>query len=157
MSRPAGDIWYARRFAWQPRRNATAPAPPPMALGPAQRAAASTAASARTEWPEGTADVVRCEIDWVSAHLSSRFEAIVYRPGTERGKAIGTSARFSWTLKEKPDGRDPNQLVAVKALRAALIADGWEEIGEGPAWYARRFVWRGSSPAPERVGGVSTS
>ena len=88
----------------------------------------------------------------MASYRRSRFEAIARDPGAEKGRTVGASGAFRWMLKDPPDWRDPKQLDAVKALRSALIADGWEEVAEGPVWYGRRFVWRGEGDPPAGVG-----
>jgi hypothetical protein len=137
---PPGGAWYARRFAWNPGG------------APARDAGDRSRSAPPREWPEGTADLVRCQLEWRSRYRSSRFTAVVYRPGETRGTEIGASEPFRWMLGEPPDWRDADQLAAVRALRAALIAAGWDEVGEGPVWYGRRFVWRGEGEPPERLG-----
>jgi hypothetical protein len=107
----------------------------------------------RREWPEETAELVRCEIGWTSGYRTSRFEAVVYEPGERKGRAIGGSEPLRWMFKGVPDRGDRAHIAAVKALRARLIGEGWEDIGDGPAWYARRFVWPGPGPAPTELGG----
>jgi hypothetical protein len=104
------------------------------------------------EWPEGSAELSRCEIEWVTGYRRSYFRVVAHAPGGKTGSRIGTSEAFRWLFKAAADWRDPAQVEAVRALRSALIADGWVEVAEGTAWYGRRFVWRGAGPAPERIG-----
>lgn len=148
-----GEAWYAKRFEW---RGAGSPSPLPAAGESPAAPAAAQAPPRRTlvrGWPEDTAELVRCEIAWASGFKSSRFEAVVRRPGEKRGRPIGGSAPIEWMLKGTPDWRDEEQFAAVKSLRARLIADGWQEVAEGDEWYERRFVWRGDDPAPDALGG----
>lgn len=130
---PRGERWYSLRFAWEPApRRAETPG--------------------RTQqWPADTADLVRCQIGWASGYRRSRFEAVVLRPGEGKPAPIGASEEFRWMFKGAPDRRAPEHVAAVKRLRAALQADGWEEVGPGRAWYARRFVWRRDADPPTSV------
>jgi hypothetical protein len=147
---PPGHAWYARRFTW----GTIAPASrTPVAASPrTERPAKPASRPPASAWPEGTADLARCEIKWMSSYRSSRFEAVAYQPGEKRGATIGASDAFKWMFNAEPDWRDAKQLDAVKALRSALIAGGWEEVGEGPVWYGRRFVWRGEGEPPTALG-----
>ena len=43
-----------------------------------------------------------------------------------------------------PEPPTAEMVASVKVLVAALVEAGWERAGAGPAWYAQRFVWRGS-------------
>jgi hypothetical protein len=115
-------------------------------------AASSPVSQLPRRWPEGTAELVRCQINWESGYRQSRFAAVMLRPGARRGRTIGASESFKWMLNAPPDWRDPQHLAAVRALRARLIGDGWDEVGDGPAWYARRFVWRRTEAPPEGLG-----
>lgn len=122
------------------------PSPQPVGAAPPRR-------PVRRGWPAGTSELVRCQIDWVSGYRRSRFEAFVLRPGEKRGRSIGGTEEFTWMLNAPPNPRDRAHLDAARELRATLLADGWEEVGEGAAWYSRRFVWRGDADtAPERLG-----
>ena len=65
-------------------------------------------------------------------------------PGAGRRKSIGESPSLRWTLMTDPEPPTPEMIASVKALVSALVAAGWERTGTGAAWYAQRFVWRGS-------------
>jgi hypothetical protein len=197
---PAGEAWYAKRFAWaarpatrQPadgkpggaRPNAAQPGTARPAAGQArtQRPAAGqprpsgqphTARQAAAQpgttrpgaaprersgrfkrdlqaWPAETHSRWRCELKWDAGYFNSRFQAVVYPPGTEPGRPVAAGDPFKWTFMSDPDPRGERHLAQVRALASALEAAGWERVDRGPAWYAHRFVWRREGRPPERV------
>jgi hypothetical protein len=135
---PPGSAWYAKRFAWDP------PAQPAPGSGPPLIAL-------QRDWPEETEQLWRCEIEWAAGYARSRFRAVSYPPGKQRGHVVGTSAAFTWTMKEPPDPRSPAQVGEVRKLTRALRAAAWEPVGRGPRWYSARCVWRGDEPPPPRL------
>jgi hypothetical protein len=180
---PAGEAWYAKRFAWAPRQ---APRPPadgrpgparPQAAQPGTaRPAAGQARPApaagqpgtsrpgapgreRTgrfkrdpqAWPAETQSQWRCELKWDAGYFNSRFQAVVYPPGTQPGRPVAAGEPFKWTFMSDPDPKGERHLGQVRALASALEAAGWERVDRGPAWYAHRFVWRREGPPPEHV------
>jgi hypothetical protein len=121
---PPGGAWYAKRFTWEP--------------APAERGL-----FARTPaWPQQTHELWRCELDWDAGWVDSRFRAVVRRPGSKRGHAIGASAAIKWMLMSQPDRRAPEHREAVHSLATSLVVAGWEPVGHGANWYSQRFVWR---------------
>ena len=51
-----------------------------------------------------------------------------------------------------PEPPTPEMIASVKVLVSALVEAGWEHTGAGAAWYAQRFLWRGSGePGPVSV------
>jgi hypothetical protein len=156
---PRGDSWYSLRFGWTsasspvaPQQRPSDPRTPSAARSQPMAAAPARTGVAPREWPADTAELVRCQIAWASGYRSSRFEAVVYEPGRRRGQAIGGSEPFAWMLKGEPEWQNQQHVAAVKRLCVQLMADGWEDVGRGPEWYARRFVWRADAPAPDRIG-----
>lgn len=135
---PAGSAWYAKRFAWDPPAQAAPGSSPPLV-------------ALQRDWPDEAEQLWRCEIEWAAGYARSRFRAVVHPPGKRRGQVIGTSAAFSWTMKEPPDPRSPAQVGEVRRLTRALKAAGWEPVGRGPRWYSARCVWRGDAPPPEQL------
>jgi hypothetical protein len=105
----------------------------------------------RFAWEPMTDDLWRCEIAWHAGYVSSRFEAVAYRPGRRRGRTIGTSGTFKWLLMGEPDPESPEYHEHVGNLATALKAEGWEPAGHGERWWAERFVWRGNGAPPKRV------
>ena len=90
-----------------------------------------------------------CEIAWKAGYVKSSFRAMAGPPGAGRRKSIGESPSLKWTLMTDPEPPTPEMIASVKALVTALVAAGWERTGTGTAWYAQRFVWRGSGePGP---------
>jgi hypothetical protein len=155
-----GDTWYAKRLAWEPAQDTDEPSDPPAEAepphpsdgdqAPAERPAGSGRFVSRQGWPKGTESLWRCEIRWAAGYASSRFEAIVYRPGAKRGRSSGRSAPFRWTLMNEPDPQGPEYRARLQSLAAALEAAGWERLGKGAHWYSERFLWRkdGTPPRP---------
>jgi hypothetical protein len=136
---PAGDTWYAKRFAWP------LPEPAPDDV-PARPATGSRA------WPEEARALPRCEVRWSEGYRRSWFEVVVFAPGRRRSRVLASSDPFRWMLAAPPDPGDRDHLCAMVALCAALEDDGWEEVAPGPKWYSRRFVWRRPTPPPDRLG-----
>jgi hypothetical protein len=95
-------------------------------------------------WPEEAETLWTCEIAWKAGYLKSTFRAMAGAPGSGRRKSIGESPSLRWTLMTDPEPPTPEMIASVKALVSALVAAGWERTGTGAAWYAQRFVWRGS-------------
>jgi hypothetical protein len=103
-------------------------------------------------WPQGTQGRWRCEITLNAEPLSSRVQAVAYPPGHDDGHPIGTSPSSTSTSEAATDWQSPEGLErAVRALATALEAEGWEPVGQGAGWYARRFSWRREEPPPRRV------
>ena len=100
---------------------------------------------ARTRaWPQEATSLWTCEIAWKAGYLKSNFRAMAAPPGSGRRKSIAESPSLRWTLMTDPEPPTPEMIASVKALVSALVAAGWERTGSGPAWYAQRFLWRGS-------------
>lgn len=95
-------------------------------------------------WPEEAETLWTCEIAWKAGYLKSTFRAMAGPPGSGRRKSIGESPSLRWTLMTDPEPPTPEMIASVKALVSALVAAGWERTGTGTAWYAQRFVWRGT-------------
>jgi hypothetical protein len=204
---PAGEAWYAKRFAWAARPAARQPAGgapgaaraiaaqpgarpaaaraqrpaagQPRSARPAAaqpgtaRPAASQPGSARPAagqpgtaapnersgrfkrdpqaWPAETQSRWRCELKWDAGYFNSRFQAVVYPPGTEPGRPVAAGDPFKWTFMSDPDPKGERHVAQVRALVSALEAAGWERVGRGPAWYSHRFLWRREGRPPERV------
>jgi hypothetical protein len=148
-ARPAGDEWYAKRFAWIPERERRTEM--------ATRAAVQTGRFQRVEpWPADTEELWRCEVRWRAGWISSRFEAVAAPPGERRGRPIGTTDALKWTLKADPDPDGADTRAALAHLVRDLLEAGWEREGRGRHWYAQRFSWRhdGDPPvtaSPERT------
>jgi hypothetical protein len=129
-----GRSWYAKRFAWEPPRD-TAP----------------TLAAAEIEalfappppWPEATADQWRCEIAWDAGWARSRFRALAYAPGERRGREIRRSRALPWLLMAQPSAASDEHRRELESLAGALTDGGWEPVGTGSGWYARRFYQPG--------------
>jgi hypothetical protein len=132
-----GRAWYAKRFAWEP-------APEPVVSPPPN----SPLFAPEPPWPEGAADRWRCEIGWNAGWSRSRFSALTYGPGARRGREVKASGRLRWLFMAEPDMSRDEHLHALETLAAALISGGWEPVGTGADWYARRFWWA-SDEAPD--------
>jgi hypothetical protein len=132
-SLPAGNVWYAKRFAWDP---------PPPRTGRFGRPGA---------WPAGADESWRCEIEWRAGHGRARFQAVMYEPGASSGHPIGTSRPFGWLDLDTPDPSATTHQAEVQALVTALEAAGWRRVGQGSNWYAERFVWTAETPPPDRL------
>jgi hypothetical protein len=103
-------------------------------------------------WPEDADSLWTCEIAWKAGYVKSTFRAMAGPPGAARRKAFGESPSLRWTLMTDPDPPTAEMVASVKALVNALVEAGWEHTGGGAAWYAQRFVWRGSDePRPVEV------
>ena len=139
---PAGRAWYSRRFRWEPATTA-APAP-----APAERRARTGRFARSTDWPADAADLHRCEIAWEVGYLKSHFRAMVFEPGSRRGRAASSSRPFKGYLAGAREA-DPETLRAeVERLAETMTAAGWEPAGRGAQWFSLRFVWRGDE-APD--------
>lgn len=140
-ARPAGDEWYAKRFAWTPMRGRRA--------APAVRAAGQAGRFQRAEpWPADTEAMWRCEIRWRAGWITSRFEAVAAPPGERRGRPIGATDPLKWTLKADPDPDGTETRAALAELVRGLLRAGWEREGRGRHWYAQRFSWRREGDPP---------
>ena len=150
---PIGPLGVAPEL---PRRGAPpAPASPATPLGGAPEALRRPAAEpepvvparrfARARpWPKEAETLWTCEIAWKAGYLKSTFRAMAGPPGAGRRKSIAESPSLRWTLMTDPEPPTPEMIASVKVLVSALVAAGWEHTGSGAAWYAQRFVWRGS-------------
>ena len=140
-ARPAGDEWYAKRFAWVPERE--------RGTEMATRAAVHSGRFHRGEpWPADTEALWRCEIRWRAGWISSRFEAVAAPPGERRGRPVGTTDPLKWTLKSDPDPDGADTRAALAQLVRELLGAGWEREGRGRHWYAQRFSWRREGDPP---------
>jgi hypothetical protein len=140
-SLPAGDEWFAKRFAWTPARGRR-PAP-------AVRAAGQAGRFQRAEpWPADTEAMWRCEIRWRAGWITSRFEAVAAPPGERRGRPIRATDPLKWTLKADPDPDGTEARAALADLVRDLLRAGWEREGRGRHWYAQRFSWRREGDPP---------
>ena len=151
---PSGPLGAA---AEQPQRDEAPPSPgtpaTPLANAPEalrRRGSASEPvvparrfARARP-WPKEAETLWTCEIAWKAGYLKSAFRAMAGPPGASRRRSIGESPSLRWTLMTDPEPPTPEMIASVKALISALVAAGWERTGSGGAWYAQRFIWRGS-------------
>ncbi|MEP6689182.1 MAG: hypothetical protein ABJC36_12610, partial [Gemmatimonadales bacterium] len=129
--------WYATRFGWEP----LAPAPQPAPHAPAPQPPAELFAPA-PPWPDDSKQLWRCEIKWDAGWIDSRFQAVGYRPGARRGRAIGASAPIKGLLMGQPQADRPEHRGAFHDLAWALETAGWEPAGRGSDWYSERFWWR---------------
>ena len=132
-----------RRFAG-PR---AAPARPPKPRAPAAESEVVVPArrfARQRPWPKDAETLWTCEIAWKAGYLKSTFRAMAGPPGADRRKSIGESPSLRWTLMTDPEPPTPEMVASVKILVSALMAAGWERTGTGSAWYAQRFIWRGS-------------
>jgi hypothetical protein len=146
--RPPGDAWYAKRFAWLSRNAVEAVESEPMTVLPGRRRRFERDAP----WPKGSADLWRCELEWRPGVVNSRFQAVVFEPGAERGRRIGESAKFKWLLMGDPAATAPDYRPELDRLTCSLEAAGWERVPIGARWFSRRFVWRRDSAPPDRIG-----
>ena len=78
-----------------------------------------------------------CEIDWWRGYFKADFYALALRPGGERYVAA-RSPTFPWWRSEPPleEGLGAE---AHARLVARLVADGWEPVAGGLAWYKTRL------------------
>jgi hypothetical protein len=107
----------------QPHRQ---PAAHPVEERPPRRVAVPAAGG----WEE-------CEIDWWRGYVKSDFYALAVRPGGERYVAARSST-FHWWRTEPPLEESPGSEAHAR-LVARLVADGWEPVGRGLAWYKTRL------------------
>jgi hypothetical protein len=138
---PQGHEWYAKRFAWEADSARPSEAPPPQ---PGRFERGPT-------WPPGTFDLWRCEIRWDAGYINSSFKAMVFPPGKRRGRAVGESATFKWMIMDSPNPEQQATVAELRRLGSALVAVGWQPVGQGTDWYSGRFVWRGQEPPPDHV------
>jgi hypothetical protein len=124
-SLPAGDEWYAKRFAWTPPGAGQEPA------GRFKRLSG---------WPQEFDQLWRCQLRWNAGN--SRFEAVAYEPRESRGRTIGATPAINWLSTVDPDPPVGLYDEGLARLAAALRDAGWEQIGRGSQWYSARFVWR---------------
>jgi hypothetical protein len=134
---PAPDV-PATPVAETPEALRRSPASEPEPVVPARRFARAR------PWPKEAETLWTCEIAWKAGYLKSTFRAMAGPPGAGRRKAIAESPSLRWTLMTDPEPPTPEMIASIKVLVSALVAAGWEHTGSGAAWYARRFVWRGS-------------
>jgi hypothetical protein len=81
-----------------------------------------------------------CEIRWSRGYFKSDF--YVATPEPEGGVSeVARSPAFRWTAPEEPP-QDETIIAAHTALVERLVALGWEEVGAGESWYARRYRLR---------------
>jgi ribosomal protein L40E len=79
-----------------------------------------------------------CEIDWWRGYVSSEFYATgVGADGMEY--EVARSRGFRWRRQEPPPADHERARAAHERLCERLTKAGWEPIGAGRAWYARRF------------------
>jgi hypothetical protein len=100
-------------------------------------------------WPEAETEW-SCEIDWKAGYRKSAFRAMAAAPGASKRRPIAESPPIRWTLMSDPEPPTPETVKAVKSIVAGLEAAGWERTGAGGAWYALRFLWRGTGQ-PQRI------
>jgi hypothetical protein len=150
---PRGEAWYAKRFEWEPApvTDWAPPVPAPPATPEPTRTPTHRFRPTR-EWPTGTEELWRGEINWRSGYTRSRFEVVMHDPGGEADdRVIATSPPFKWLFMGDPDPSDATFREAALDLAAALESAGWERVGVGTPWYAARFVWHGDEPPPDEV------
>ncbi|MGH3031341.1 MAG: hypothetical protein ACRDNE_11395 [Gaiellaceae bacterium] len=82
-------------------------------------------------------DWEECEIDWWRGYVKSDFYALAVGPGGERYVAARSPA-FRWWRREPPLEESPGAEPHAR-LVARLVADGWEPVGSGLAWYKTRL------------------
>jgi hypothetical protein len=142
-----GRSWYAKRFAWEPPSDA----PPTL---PASEIAALFAP--RPPWPESTAGQWRCEIAWDAGWAKSRFRALAYAPGERRGREIRSSRALPWLLMAQPSPLSDEHRRELESMAGALTEAGWEPVGTGGCWYARRFYQPGDDGPADPPGARSS-
>ncbi|MGH3005724.1 MAG: hypothetical protein ACRDOS_07475 [Gaiellaceae bacterium] len=110
------------------------PVPPshrqPAAHRAEERSPLRVAAPAAGGWEE-------CEIDWWRGYVKSDFYALAARPGGERYVAARSPSFRSW--RSEPPLEEGAGAEAHARLVARLVADGWEPVGSGLAWYKTRL------------------
>lgn len=78
-----------------------------------------------------------CEIGWSRGYFKSDFYVATSEP--EGGVSeLARSPAFRWTAAGEPP-QDEVITAAHTALHKKLVAMGWEEVGAGESWYARRY------------------
>ena len=78
-----------------------------------------------------------CEIGWSRGYFKSDFYVATSEP--EGGVSeLARSPAFRWTAAGEPP-QDEVITAAHAALHKKLVAMGWEEVGAGESWYARRY------------------
>jgi hypothetical protein len=95
-------------------------------------------------WPEEAEQMWTCEIDWKAGYRKSSFRAWAEPPGGGKRRQLGESPPLRWTLMSDPEPPTPEFVALARALMGALEDAGWERIGPAGAWYAQRFLWRGT-------------
>jgi MYXO-CTERM domain-containing protein len=154
---PAGETWYAKRFAWAPL---VAPAgePEPEPVAPPAPVAAATPAPAprpvrplfapQRAWPADTEDLWRCEIRWRAGYINSRFTLVARRPAERRPTPLASSQTFKWMIMNDPEPASQDFRDAVMQLDEQITDAGWEPVGSGREWWELRYVWRGAGDPP---------
>jgi hypothetical protein len=90
--------------------------------------------------PREQAPAGACEIGWSRGYFKSDF--YVAAPEAEGGVSeVARSPAFRWTAAGEPP-QDEAITAAHAALVKKLVAMGWEEVGAGESWYARRYQRR---------------
>jgi hypothetical protein len=79
----------------------------------------------------------RCVIFWESGYRSSRFRARGIGPAG-RVFVVAQSRRFGSRRADPAMGAE-NVLAAHRELVDGLLAEGWETVGRGEAWYEQIF------------------
>jgi hypothetical protein len=105
----------------------------------------------RAQWSTAQMKLHRAEIEWHGGYVSSRFRAVAYEPGRRKATVIAEGSTFKWLLMAEPDEDSPEMVAEVERLTEALEEAGWEPAGEDQFWFARRYVWHGQEPPPERL------
>jgi hypothetical protein len=82
---------------------------------------------------------------------------MMYEPGASSGRMIGTSRTFGLLDIDTPDPSATTHQAEVQALVTALEAAGWRRVGQGPNWYAERFLWTEEPPPPDRLEPLSAA
>jgi hypothetical protein len=88
----------------------------------------------------------RCVIFWESGYKSSRFRARGVGPAG-RVFVVAESGGFGSSRADPAMGAE-TVLAAHRELVDGLLADGWEPVGRGEAWYEQIFHRRLPAPAP---------
>jgi hypothetical protein len=109
----------------------TSAAPALTSAAPALTSSAATAKHRRGPLTKN------CEIAWWRGYVKSDFYIVVQGP-EGGGYEVSRSPSFRC-----PSGEEPPQTAAIVAAHAVLVesllADGWNDVGVGESWYARRF------------------
>jgi hypothetical protein len=147
---PAGEAWYAKRFAWTP---VAEPA------NDVKERSSRRLFEPQPPWPAGAEQLWRCEIRWRAGYVNSRFAVVARRPGRRGSTTLSSSKTFKWLIMGDPDPPSPEFRTAVEGLDEQIMAAGWEPAGFGRDWWELRYVWRGDGdpplelePAPARRG-----